>query len=250
MNIFLTFLSVLTLMVATQVGHANDNQTDYQQAIQQLSEQNITITSIKDSPVEGFKEIIIKGAANQEILYLSEDGQFMFQGNLMNLKSKQNLTQMAQNSLRHELLTEFKKTHKSIDFLPEQMTEHITVFTDIDCGYCRKLHQEVEQYNALGIGVSYLFFPRAGLNTASHQKAVNVWCADDQQAAMTSAKNGENLPPLMCPNPIESQFNLGLGAGVHKVGTPAVIFDDGSMIPGYLPAAAMKQRIELIKQQN
>ena len=130
------------------------------------------------------------------------------------------------------------------------MTDHITVFTDIDCGYCRKLHQEVEQYNDLGIGVSYLFFPRTGLNTPSHQKAINVWCASDQQNAMTQAKNGVELPPLMCENPIESQYMLGIGAGVHKVGTPSVVFDDGSMVPGYLPAQAMKQRIATIKSQN
>lgn len=222
----------------------------YQPIIQQLSNQQLTVKSISDSPVKGIKEVVISSGLQQDVLYLSEDGEHLFEGNLMQIKNKVNLTEMTHTSLRQELMNEFRKSHKSIDFLPEQMTDHITVFTDIDCGYCRKLHQEVEQYNELGIGVSYLFFPRTGLNTASHQKAVNVWCANDQQSAMTAAKSGTELPPLMCPNPIELQFNLGIGAGVHKVGTPAVVFADGSMIPGYLPAAAMKDRINKVKAKQ
>lgn len=229
------------------IANASNDKDQYQQAIQQLSNQKVDIISVKDSAVKGFKEIVVKGGLTQEIVYLSEDGQFLFQGNLMNLKSQQNLTEMSQDSIRHDLLTKFNKTHKSIDYFPKEMTEHITVFTDIDCGFCRKLHHEMNQYNDLGIGVSYFFFPRSGIKTASHQKAVNVWCAEDQQAAMNSAKNGDELEPLMCANSVEEQFNLGLGLGVHKVGTPAVIFDDGSMMPGYLPAEQMKQKIQLAK---
>jgi len=245
-------LSTISLIMSITVVNAESSieKTNFQQAIQQLSKQKISIEAINQTPIEGIKEIVVKGGASNEIIYMSDDGQFMFDGQLTNLKSKKNLTLETEKNLRHELMVDFKKSHKSIDFLPENMTDHITVFTDIDCGYCRKLHHEVEQYNDLGIGISYLFFPRAGLNTASHQKAVNVWCATDQQKAITSAKNGETMEPLMCPNPIESQFNLGLGAGVHKVGTPAVVFADGTIMPGYLPAEAMKQRIEAIKTQN
>ncbi len=240
---------ITALVMGTATSYAASDKATYQAVLQQLSNQKITVESVNDTPVDGIKEIVLSGGAAREVIYLSADGEYMFDGKLMNLKSKKNLTDATQKSLRHELITEFKKTHKSIDFLPEQMTDHITVFTDIDCGYCRKLHQEIEQYNDLGIGVSYLFFPRAGLNSASHQKAVNVWCATDQQQAMTLAKGGETLEPLMCPNPIESQYNLGLGAGIHKVGTPAVVFEDGSLMPGYLPPERMKQRIEQVKAQ-
>ncbi|TDR20532.1 thioredoxin fold domain-containing protein [Marinicella litoralis] len=246
------FITTVSLLASVLVANADTNtdQSHFQQVIQNLSKQQVKVESVNETPINGIKEIVVKSGAANEIIYMSDDGQFMFDGQLTNLKSQKNLTLETEKNLRHELLVDFKKTHKSIDFLPANMTDHITVFTDIDCGYCRKLHQEVDQYNDLGIGVSYLFFPRAGLNTASHQKAVNVWCATDQQQAMTSAKNGETLEPLMCPNPIESQFNLGLGAGVHKVGTPAVVFADGTMMPGYLPAGAMKQRIESIKKQK
>ncbi len=252
-----TWLAAIMVLGTTQ-AHAKQNSPaqenaeleKYQSIVQQLSNQNIIVKSVADSPFIGIKEVVLTTGTQQQIVYLSEDGEYLFEGNLMDIKNKQNLTEMTRSSLRQELMNEFKKTHKSIDFLPEQMTDHITVFTDIDCGYCRKLHQEVDQYNELGIGVSYLFFPRNGLNTPAHQKAVNVWCASDQQAAMTTAKNGTDLPPLMCPNPIELQYNLGIGAGVHKVGTPAVVFADGSMVPGYLPAERMRQKLDQIKQKS
>lgn len=221
----------------------------FEQTIQKLTNQTVTVHAVNDTPLKDIKEVVIKNGSTSQIVYMSENGEYLLEGKLMDLKSRKNLTELTENSLRHDLMEDFLQTHKSIDFLPKDMTDHITIFTDIDCGYCRKIHQEIEGYNELGIGVSYLFFPRAGLNTSSHQKAVNVWCASDQQKAMTQAKNGKELPPLMCPNPIESQFNLGIGAGVHKVGTPAVVFDDGTMIPGYLPPKAMKQRIEQVKNK-
>ena len=235
------------LTAGTLTAHADANQA-IEQAIKQFGNQAFQIEHIKDTPVNGVKEVVVDGGQGKLIIYVSEDGEHLFNGQLMNLKSRKNLTEMTENSMRLDVLAEFKKTHSTIDFLPEQMTDHITVFTDIDCGYCRKLHQEIEQYNELGIGVSYLFFPRSGLNTASHQKAVNVWCSTDQRQALTDAKNGIEQKPLMCPNPLESQFNLGINAGIHKIGTPAVILNDGSLT-GYLPADKMQQRIQISKQQ-
>jgi len=247
---YILTISLLSSLSATYAASTLENNDKLKLAIQQLSNQEVVIEAIHDTPLKGIKEVIVKGGPTKQVIYMSEDGEFMFDGQMTNLKSRVNLTQETENKMRHEMLADFTRQHKSIDFLPEKMTEHITVFTDIDCGYCRKLHQEVAQYNELGIGVSYLFFPRSGLNTPSHQKAVNVWCASDQKQAMTSAKRGETSEPLMCPNPIELQYNLGLGVGVYKVGTPAVVFEDGTMIPGYLPAAAMKQRISQVKAQH
>lgn len=239
--------TILALLAASSLNaHAQSNQA-IEQAIEEFGNSAFQVDAIKDTPVSGIKEVVVDGGQGKQIIYLSADGQHLFNGQLINLKSRKNLTEATENSMRLDLMTEFKKTHQTIDFLPEQMTDHITVFTDIDCGYCRKLHQEMDQLNDLGIGVSYLFFPRSGLNTSSHQKSVNVWCATDQQKAMTDAKNGVAQKPLMCPNPIESQINLGINAGIHKIGTPAVILNDGSLT-GYLPAAQMQQRIQRSKQ--
>jgi len=241
MNQLIKPLSATVLAVLVGTSQANNDKTAYQQAIQKLSTQNVTIDSINDTPVKGIKEIVLTGGTAKEIIYLSENGEYLFDGNLLSTKNKTNLTESTRTSLRHELMAEFRKTHKGIDFLPEQMTDLVTVFTDIDCGVCRKFHQDIDSFNEAGIGISYLFLPRAGIGSTSHQKAVNVWCADDQKHAFTQAKNGVELEPLICPNPIESQYNLAVSAGA--IGTPYMVLEDGTLIRGYMTPNQLKQRI-------
>lgn len=247
--VYMLSISFLTPLVHAQTNNQPSNDSvKYQQAIQKLSNQTVTIDAVNDTPVKGIKEVVVTGGAAKEIIYLSEDGEYLFDGNLLSIKNRANLTESTRTSLRHELMGEFRKTHKGIDFLPEQMTDLVTVFTDIDCGVCRKFHQEIDSFNEAGIGISYLFFPRAGIGSASHQKAVNVWCADDQKQAINQANNGVELEPLMCPNPIESQFNLALSAGV--IGTPYMVLEDGTLIPGYMTPNQLKQRIKQSKTKK
>ena len=248
MNQLIMSLCVIMTSILPSISLANDDKSKYQLAIQKLSNQTVIIDSINDTPVKGIKEIVLTGGTAKQVIYLSEDGEYLFDGNLLSTKNKSNLTEMTQNSLRNELMTEFRKTHKGIDFLPEQMTDQVTVFTDIDCGVCRKFHQNISSFNEAGIGISYLFFPRAGIGSASHQKAVNVWCSEDQQQAINQANNGVQLKPLMCPNPIESQYKLALSAGVN--GTPFMVLDDGTLIPGYMTPDQLKLRLKQNKAKN
>jgi thiol:disulfide interchange protein DsbC len=128
-------------------------------------------------------------------------------------------------------------------FPPAGPTKHtVTVFTDIDCGYCRKLHQEIADYNQQGIKVRYLMYPRAGVGSESYNKAVWVWCADDRQDAITRAKRGEEIPHKTCANPVKEQFELGQTLGVR--GTPSIILENGQMVPGYVPAAQLAQMLD------
>jgi len=123
-------------------------------------------------------------------------------------------------------------------FAPKDYKYTVTVFTDIDCGYCRKLHAEIDQYNAKGIRVRYLMFPRAGVGSPSYQKAVNVWCADDRNQALTRSKAGETLEEKQCKNPVADEYALGQMVGV--TGTPAIFLADGELVPGYVPADRME----------
>ncbi len=242
-----TLLALITTLLAS-LSLANPKDAQYQQALQSMSPQKITVESVTDTPVKGIKQVVVSGSSTKEVIYLSEDGAYIFDGNLLSIKDQVNLTELTQNSLRNELMNEFKKSHNSIDFLPAEMTDQVTVFTDIDCGVCRKFHENINAFNQAGIGVSYLFYPRAGIGSASHQKAVNVWCAKDQQQAINQAIAGANLEPLMCPNPIESQYKLALNAGIK--GTPYIVLADGTLIPGYQTPEQLKQRIALSKSKH
>jgi thiol:disulfide interchange protein DsbC len=117
----------------------------------------------------------------------------------------------------------------------------ITVFTDIDCGYCRKLHREIDDYNKENIRVRYLFYPRAGVGSPSYDKAVSVWCADDRKQAMTDAKSGKTLESKSCDNPVKGHLVLGELMGVN--GTPAIVLESGELLPGYVPAKRMAQML-------
>jgi thiol:disulfide interchange protein DsbC len=129
-----------------------------------------------------------------------------------------------------------------IVFKPKATQHVIYVFTDIDCGYCRKLHSEIDQYLKLGIEVRYLFFPRAGKDSDSYFKAVTVWCAKDRNAALTKAKSGENLARKQCDNPIDEHMALAEAMGAN--GTPMIVTEKGVIMPGYVPAEQLLKMLE------
>lgn len=185
--------------------------------------------TIKPTVIDGLYEVMY-GA---EVFYFSADGRYVIQGSMIDLDTNENLTETARTSIRSNLLSNLDES-EMIVFSPDKPRHTITVFTDIDCGYCRKLHSEMGQLNSYGIEVRYMMFPRSGANTPSYQKAVSVWCSKDQQTSMTKAKAGENVPEANCDNPIESQFLIGQKLGV--TGTPALFLDDGTLVQGYRPA--------------
>ena len=187
------------------------------------------------SPAKGVYRMQIEGS----YAFAYVDGDFVLLGDLYNTLDKVNLGDQA-NSERMASLIADVSPEKMIVFGPDKPERYITVFTDIDCGYCRKLHNEVPQLNEAGIQVRYLAFPRAGVGSDSHKKYESVWCNDDQQTALTSAKSGKSVASATCENPVEETYNLGREVGVR--GTPTIIFDDGTVSPGYVPAE------DLIKQ--
>ena len=242
------FYILLTLAVFVQISHAADESAVFETALKQLSSSEIKVIEINDTPIDGIKEILIDAGRGSEILYMSGDGKYILNGSIVDIEKRTNLTDLKKSEIRKDMLANIGKSQR-IDFYPEgkEMKHHLTVFTDIDCGYCRKLHAEMSEYNDLGIGISYLFFPRAGLQSASFDKAVNVWCAADQQEAMTLAKAGEPVEAKTCDNPIEQHYKAGVSSGVS--GTPALILDDGTLMPGYLPPAQLLQRLELLAKK-
>ena len=197
----------------------------------------VTPDKIAPSPMEGVSEVLI----GPRLMYVSNDGKYLLQGSLIDLKTRVDISEARRDGIRLDALNELGED-KMIVFPAKEQKHVITVFTDIDCGYCRKLHAEMDKYNAEGITVRYLMFPRAGIDSASYKKAVSVWCSKDQQDAMTRSKSGENLPNVTCDNPVKEEYELGQLIGVR--GTPAIVMEDGAMLPGYVPAARLVKALE------
>ena len=196
----------------------------------------VVIDSIKPSIIPGYKEVAIGG----RVVYVSNDGKYLIQGSLMELSTRDNLTAFSEGALRRDTLNAIPRERRII-FSPAKPKYRLTVFTDIDCGFCRKMHTQIADYNKAGISVEYLFFPRAGLNSESFNKAVSVWCASDRQKALTDAKADRPVPKKTCANPVAQDYELGKKIGVD--GTPAVYGPDGTQLGGYLPPAEVLAKL-------
>lgn len=231
--------AILLAMALPFVVGAAENDDDDKAAWIAAQFPELEIDSIRPSPIPGIYEIRV----SERVAYVSEDARYMIQGDIYDLETEENLTEQRRADARVDAVNAVGET-SMIVFEPEGAAQHtITVFTDIDCGYCRKLHREMSDYNEQGFRVRYLFFPRSGPNTESWVKADNVWCADDRNDAMTRAKRGEKVESEDCgATPVDQHYRLGVGLGIR--GTPAILTDDGTLVPGYVPADDLKERIE------
>lgn len=192
---------------------------------------------IIQSPVQGLYEVRI----GPKIAYVSADGRFLLQGEIIDIAMNQNLTEIRRESVRRDVLAGVSEAGMVV-FSPPNPTSTITVFTDIDCGYCRKLHKQVADYNAMGIKVRYMYFPRSGPGTESWTKAEQVACAKDRQTALTRSKLGEKLADKPCqPNPVAEHYNIGRDFGLQ--GTPAIVLESGELIGGYLDPGELSKYI-------
>lgn len=202
---------------------------------------NLPIESIHTTPVPGVYGIELSGG---QVLYGSKDGQYFIAGDMYEIG--EGITNLAENrrALKRKAIIDDIPQEDFVVFSPSGPTKtHVTVFTDVDCGYCRKLHQEMADINALGIEVRYMAYPRQGLNTPTYDKIVSAWCADDPNEAITALKAGQNIPPATCDHPVADQFRIGQQVGV--TGTPAIVTESGTLLPGYVPAAELAIRIGL-----
>lgn len=190
---------------------------------------------ISDSPVAGVYQV----AVGTEVAYVTSDGRYLLEGELYDLKTNSNLTEQTREKARVDVLASVDPA-TMIVFAPAdgQVKHTITVFTDVDCGYCRQFHRDIAEVNALGIEVHYLFYPRTGPDTESWAKAEKVWCSADRNAALTRAKLGGSLPDATCGDTaVAAHYDLGRRVGLR--GTPAIYSSTGEHLGGYLPPATL-----------
>lgn len=214
--------------------------------LRQKLEQNLPGVAI-DSLKKVDNAELYEGVINGEILYFSADGRYVLQGELVSLESRTNLTEQRRVSLRKDIIDSLDEKDMII-FEPKQTEHTLTVFTDIDCVYCRKMHSEIEQYKELGIRIRYMAYPRGGIGSQSYDEAVTVWCNEDRHDAMTRAKAGEEMKAKTCDNPVKAEFETGQKLGVQ--GTPALFTESGQMLPGYVPPERLKEILEQTSDQS
>lgn len=197
------------------------------------------VSSIADSPIAGLLQL----ETDKGLFYSSEDGKFLLQARVYNLdEGMRNETEVALSKMRLAGVEEFKDS--VIEYKAKNEKYVVDVFTDITCGYCRKLHGEMALYNDLGITIRYLAYPREGLQGATYKNMVSVWCATDPKTAMNEAKNGQSVVAKNCATKVAEQYAFGQQVGVN--GTPNIILPDGSLIPGYQPPKMLEQALKAL----
>jgi len=201
----------------------------------------VKVEDIRPAPIKGLFEV----ALGADTAYVSADGRFLISGELYDIDSRTNLTEASRSDTRKKLLAKLDEK-EMIVFAPETAKHTITVFTDVECGYCRKLHSEIEQINKLGVRVRYMAYPRAGPGTADWQKMEAVWCAKDRKSAITQAKQGTDVKAASCTTPVAKQYALGEQMGVR--GTPAIFTNTGDYIGGYLPPQQLLEQLNELQK--
>ena len=199
--------------------------------------ESIDRDSVKPGPVDGWY-MIQQGAI---IAYVSSDARYLLQGDIIDLESRANLTEVARNDNRRELMAALDDSDV-IAFSPEEVKHTVTVFTDIDCTFCRRLHAQIDEYMEAGIEVRYLLYPRNGPASSSWSTSEDVWCSTDRNGALTAAKSDQDFETQACDStPVQNHYVLGKEVGLS--GTPAIVLEDGTLIGGYLPPAQLLTRL-------
>ena len=230
---------VYLLIIAVFATTTNAGEDEIRKSLAQ-SMPSIQPDSIGPSEIKGLYEVMV----GPNIFYMSDDGKYIIQGNLINVLDRKDISEAKVAKARVKAIDELG-VDRMIVFVPKEQKHQVSIFTDIDCGYCRKLHSEIDQYLKNGIGVQYLFYPRAGVGSDSYNKAISVWCADDRKEALTKAKKGADPEQKTCDNPVDEHMKLGQLFGTK--GTPMLVTEKGSILPGYVPADKLLQTLEYEK---
>lgn len=198
---------------------------------------DLKIDHIGPSAVDGLYEVVF----DSRLLYITADGRYIVQGSVFDVEAQRNITKPRLIELRLAAVDAMGEDNMLI-YEPAETRHQVTVFTDIDCVYCRRLHRQMNGYLKHGIRIRYLFYPRSGKDTPSYDKAVSVWCAKDRHQAMDAAKSGGNLTKASCANPVDAHMALGEQLGIR--GTPALVLDNGAIVPSYLTPDELLRKIE------
>lgn len=238
--LILLFFTVLTQVIAEEKDSKAAISANLKKQFPQIS-----IDSVTASPISGLFEV----SSNGNIFYVSGDGRYIVSGDIIDLKEGQkNLTEDTRKTERLKAISQFGESNMII-FSPKKPKYTLTVFTDVDCGYCRKFHSEITKMNELGIAVRYIPFPRSGPNSETFNKMQSVWCAKDRKQALGLAKTDKFEAKNTCPSTaVKEGYELGIRVGVR--GTPTLILDEGTLLPGYYPPEKLIEILQKVHPKS
>lgn len=239
-------LFVFFILVASVFSFADASKDKIVKNLKKISP-SLNADNVKEGNIMGMYEV----QDGADIVYVSNDGKYLIIGNVIDLETQKNLTEGVRKKARKKVLDQISEEDMIVYKPKGKVKDVLTVFTDIDCGYCRKLHSDLQGYLDQGIEIRYLPFPRAGKGSESYKKAVSVWCAKDKNKELTDAKLGKSYKASdkVCENqPVDKSMEIVEQLGIS--GTPALITEDGTIMPGYIPPSAIGSVLKKVKEQS
>jgi len=238
----LKFLTSATLFLGVVAAHAADNTTQaITDGLHKLAP-NAKIQSIAESKIPGLYNVVADG----HVIFMTGDGKYLIEGHAIDIDSRVDLAHEGMADARKAGLAKIPEDKKLV-FAPPNPKYTVTVFTDVDCPYCREFHKQIAEYNKLGIAVEYVLYPLS-IHPGADKKAQTVWCEKDRNTAYTNAMNGQTLPPKTCSNPIAEIGSIAQTMGID--GTPAILTSDGTQLGGYVAPAQLVQQLESLKNKK
>lgn len=187
-----------------------------------------TIEAVVSTPIDDLFQV----TAGAQVYYLSRDGRYMLQGDLLDLKQYKNLTETQRDQARLAVINRLNLSDLIIYPAVGQTRYTVTVFSDVDCPYCQMLFEQIDDFLKLGIELRFAAFPRTGIDSRSYYKAVSVWCAPDRKTTLLRAGRGLKHEKYSCESPVKESYDIGVKAGI--TGTPSFVFSDGFLISGFV----------------
>lgn len=233
-NSLISFILIFSVSVSA-------SQDNIREGLKNILPDGAVIELIEPSPIPGIYAVYY---GDLQPIYVTQDGSFFIYGDIykININSISNITEKSVAE-RRKLILQNIPSEELISFKSSNEQFSVIVFTDVDCGYCRKLHNQIDEYNSLGISINYAAFPRSGLGTSAFTKMVGAWCSDNPKDSMTKLKNNSTLDISFCENqPVSKQYIIGKKLGVD--GTPAIFSMDGEMFPGYIEPEELLLRLK------
>ena len=233
-NLFISFILIFSVLVSA-------SQENIREGLKNILPDGAVIEQIEPSPIPGIYAVYY---GDLQPIYVTQDGSFFIYGDIykININSISNITEKSIVE-RRKLILQNIPSEELISFKSSNEQFSVIVFTDVDCGYCRKLHNQIDEYNSLGISINYAAFPRSGLGTSAFTKMVGAWCSDNPKDSMTKLKNNLTLDISFCENqPVSKQYIIGKKLGVD--GTPSFFSMDGEMFPGYIEPEELLLRLK------
>lgn len=238
MRVKLTLTGVAGVLLALAAVPALADTDELISSLKILAGPDAVIGEVLETPMPGVYEVVV----GNQLVHAYSAGKLVLVGEIYDVERRVSLKDEKANEKIASAVASVP-VESMLVIAPEETKRYITVYTDVDCGFCRRFHRQIPDLMEAGVEVRYMAYPRAGIGSSSYDVIVAAWCADDQVKAITMAKNGEDIPPLTCENPVRDHYAVGVDSGIQ--GTPTIIFDDGTVVPGYLQTQELLARLGL-----